>query len=85
MPTGSLSLSANYAYMDAENTQTGVDPNAQPCRVYLLARVQAIYDSAAEAEQAILRELLTAAGTGDIITTKLDREIGRAANLVVWC
>ncbi|WOJ94767.1 glutathione S-transferase family protein [Congregibacter variabilis] len=57
----------------------------QPYRFYLLARAQTIYDSAPGVEQAALASLLQAAGMREILNVSLTREVGRSANLEVWC
>lgn len=57
---------------------------AQPYRFYLLARVQAIYESVTAVEQAALSSLLEEAGMLELMSARLTREIRRAGNLEVW-
>lgn len=57
---------------------------AQPYRFYLLARVQATYESVTAVEQATLSSLLEEAGMGELLSARLTREIARTGNLEVW-
>ncbi|WP_439107723.1 glutathione S-transferase family protein [Congregibacter sp.] len=57
---------------------------AQPYRFYLLARVQELYESAADSEQSALISLLESADMSALLGAKLTRKIDRAANLEVW-
>lgn len=57
---------------------------AQPYRFYLLQRVQAIYAGMATGDQESVRRMLDTCGMSAILTTKLDRQMGRADNLEVW-
>ena len=57
---------------------------AQPHRLYLLQRVQAIHAGLSPAEQASVEQLLDACSMSEVLTIKLDREIGREENLEVW-
>jgi len=71
---------------NAEFTLRGeaISALAQPHRFYLLQRVQAIYAGLSPAEQASIEQLLDACGMSEILTIKLDRQIGREENLEVW-
>jgi hypothetical protein len=57
---------------------------AQPYRFYLLQRVQETYDGLDEAGRAQVEAMLSACGMGDVLSCRLDRQIGRADNLEVW-
>ncbi len=57
---------------------------AQPYRFYLLQRVQDTYAALAPEEKASVDELLDACGMSAVLTTTLDRRIGRGENLEVW-
>ena len=57
---------------------------AQPYRFYLLQRVQAIYAGLAASERASVEQMLESCGMSEILSIKLDRQIGRADNLEVW-
>lgn len=57
---------------------------AQPYRFYLLQRVQEIYSGLEAVAQAQVDEMLAACSMQDILTIKLDRQLGRADNLEVW-
>jgi glutathione S-transferase len=70
----------------AEFTLRGetVSALAQPYRFYLLQRVQSMYAGLESAERAAVDEMLDACGMSAILTTVLDRRIGRLDNLEVW-
>jgi hypothetical protein len=57
---------------------------AQPYRFYLLQRVQATYDNLEASQQASVDEMLAACGMTQLLTIRLDRQLGRADNLEVW-
>ena len=57
---------------------------AQPYRFYLLQRVQALYNGLAAADKTAVEEMLGSCGMSEILTIKLDRELGRDGNLEVW-
>ena len=57
---------------------------AQPYRFYLLQRVQDEFEALNSDEQADVTSMLTDAGMQQMLTTKLDRRIGRENNLEVW-
>lgn len=57
---------------------------AQPYRFYLLKRVQKIYAALEPAERARVEEMLTSCDMAELLTTTIDREIGRQDNLEVW-
>jgi glutathione S-transferase len=57
---------------------------AQPYRFYLLQRVQEIYSGLEPGAQAQVDEMLAACSMQDILTIKLDRQLGRTDNLEVW-
>ncbi|MEH6635858.1 MAG: glutathione S-transferase N-terminal domain-containing protein [Halioglobus sp.] len=57
---------------------------AQPYRFYLLQRVQSTYDKLEASQQASVDEMLAACGMSQLLTIRLDRQLGRADNLEVW-
>ena len=57
---------------------------AQPYRFYLLQRVQDEFEALNSDEQTDVTSMLTDAGMQQMLTTKLDRRIGRQNNLEVW-
>jgi hypothetical protein len=57
---------------------------AQPYRFYLLQRVQTIYANLGEDHRASVEQMLEACGMSDLLTIKLDRQLGRVDNLEVW-
>ena len=57
---------------------------AQPYRFYLLQRVQALYNGLSAADKTAVEEMLGRCGMSEILTIKLDRELGRDGNLEVW-
>ncbi|MEM8940978.1 MAG: glutathione S-transferase family protein [Pseudomonadota bacterium] len=57
---------------------------AQPYRFYLLARAQSAYDSMNEADKGAALQLLDECQLAQILTCKLERNIGREKNLEVW-
>ena len=57
---------------------------AQPYRFYLLQRVQALYNGLSAAGKTAVEEMLGSCGMSEILTIKLDRELGRDGNLEVW-
>ncbi|MEJ6515164.1 MAG: glutathione S-transferase N-terminal domain-containing protein [Pseudomonadales bacterium] len=57
---------------------------AQPYRFYLLQRVQDLFESLDSADQADVLSLFEACNLQSILTTKLNRRIGRENNLEVW-
>ncbi len=61
-----------------------IETIAQPFRFYLLKRVQTAYEGMSEVQRASVRDLLTSCDMLDLLTLKIDRDIGRANNLEVW-
>jgi glutathione S-transferase len=57
---------------------------AQTYRFYLLQRVQAIYDNLDTAAKGKADALLASCGMSEILSIRLDRELGRDDNLEVW-
>lgn len=57
---------------------------AQPYRFYLLQRVQGIYASLEESDKAGVDGMLASCGMSGILSSKLDRQLGRSDNLEVW-
>lgn len=57
---------------------------AQPYRFYLLQRVQETYESLDDAGRRSVDEMLDACGMADVLTIRLNRQLGRADNLEVW-
>ena len=57
---------------------------AQPYRFYLLQRVQAAYDSLDVDGKASVDEMLAACAMSELLTSRLDRQLGRVDNLEVW-
>ena len=57
---------------------------AQPYRFYLLQRVQGIYAGLEESDKAGVDVMLASCGMSGILSTKLDRQLGRSDNLEVW-
>jgi glutathione S-transferase len=57
---------------------------AQPYRFYLLQRVQSAYDSLDDADKASAEEMMKSCGMADVLSIRLDRQLGRAGNLEVW-
>ena len=57
---------------------------AQPYRFYLLQRVQSMYAGLESTQRAAVDGMLDACGMSAILTTMLDRRIGRLDNLEVW-
>ena len=57
---------------------------AQPYRFYLLQRVQQDYSALQPAGQSQIDRMLTACGMSDILSIRLDRQLGRVDNLEVW-
>ncbi|MFK7977566.1 MAG: glutathione S-transferase N-terminal domain-containing protein [Halioglobus sp.] len=57
---------------------------AQPYRFYLLQRVQSIYASLSEGEQASIDAMLASCGMTELLSITLDRNLGRDDNLEVW-
>ncbi|NND69050.1 MAG: glutathione S-transferase [Halioglobus sp.] len=71
--------SAEFKVRDAT-----INALVQPYRFYMLQRVQDVYAGLAAEDKAGLDELLESCGMKGILTTTLDRRIGRADNLEVW-
>jgi len=71
---------------NAEFTVRGqtISALAQPYRFYLLQRVQAIYAGLAASDRASVEKMLEACGMSEILTIRLDRQLGRSENLEVW-
>jgi len=57
---------------------------AQPYRFYLLQRVQEAYEGFEPAEQTQVEAMLADCGLEELLSIKLDRQVGRADNLEVW-
>lgn len=57
---------------------------AQPYRFYLQARVQDIYNQLAGDDRASVDEMMAACGMSELLTIKLDRQVGREDNLEIW-
>jgi glutathione S-transferase len=57
---------------------------AQPYRFYLLQRLHALYDSLDAGVKASVDEMLAACDMSELLTIRLDRQLGRADNLEVW-
>lgn len=57
---------------------------AQPYRFYGLQRVQETYDSLAVNDKAAVDEIFARCGLSEILTARLDRQLGRQDNLEVW-
>lgn len=57
---------------------------AQPYRFYLLQRVQETYAGLDAAGQAQVETMLSDCGMADLLSIRLDRQLGRADNLEVW-
>lgn len=57
---------------------------AQPYRFYLLQRVNETYDALSAQDRAGVDEMLTGSGLSEILSIRLDRQLGRADNLEVW-
>ena len=56
----------------------------QPYRFYLLQRVQGIYDDLEADDRAAVKAMLESCDMAEILTIRLDRQLGRADNLEVW-
>ena len=57
---------------------------AQPYRFYLLQRVQAVYDELGRADKAAVEAMLERCGLAEILTIRLDQQLGQLDNLEVW-
>jgi hypothetical protein len=57
---------------------------AQPYRFYLLQRVQDTYDGLEASDKAAVEEMLESCGLFELLSLRLDRQLGRADNLEVW-
>lgn len=57
---------------------------AQPYRFFLLARVQALYESLSEEDARDVDSLLASCGLREVLDIRLDRALGRENNLEVW-
>jgi glutathione S-transferase len=57
---------------------------AQAYRFYLLQRVHAVYDALDADGKASVEKMLAECGMAELLTTRLDRQLGRADNLEVW-
>jgi hypothetical protein len=57
---------------------------AQPYRFYLLQRVQDAYRQLEAREMTEVDQMLANCGLSEMLTIKLDRQLGRADNLEVW-
>ena len=57
---------------------------AQPYRFYLLQRVQELYDGLDAEDKAAVDEMLASCSFSEVLTVRLDRQLGRADNLEVW-
>jgi glutathione S-transferase len=57
---------------------------AQPYRFYLLQRVQVLYNGLSAADKPAVEKMLESCGLAEILTIKLERELGRSGNLEVW-
>ncbi|MFK7896655.1 MAG: glutathione S-transferase family protein [Myxococcota bacterium] len=61
-----------------------VNALAQPYRFYLLARVQADYDTLNDSDRERVDVVLDATGLAPVLNARLTREIGREDNLEIW-
>jgi hypothetical protein len=57
---------------------------AQAHRFYLLQRVHAVYDALDADGKDNVEKMLAECGMAELLTTRLDRQLGRADNLEVW-
>ena len=55
-----------------------------PYRIYLLQKIQDVFDAAAPADQAVLAALLGETGLSDLVTLRASRRIERRDHLEVW-
>ena len=63
---------------------TSVSALAQAYRFYLLQRVHAVYDSLDADGKASVETMLDKCGMAELLSIRLDRQLGRADNLEVW-
>ena len=64
--------------------EQAVSAVVQPYRFFLLQRVQQAYEELDEAARGQVEAMLAACGMAEILSIRLDRELGRADNLEVW-
>lgn len=57
---------------------------AQPYRFFLLQRFHGIYDTMGSIDKTAVEEMLTRSGLSELLSIRLDRQIGRQNNLEVW-
>ena len=55
-----------------------------PYRVYLLQKIQDVFDGAEPADQAVMSALLGQTGLSDLVTLRASRRIERRDHLEVW-
>jgi glutathione S-transferase len=83
LPTGTEAIrGVGLATFELRGAQ--INAFAQPYRFYLLQRVQDIFESLDNTDQADVLELLETCHMEKVLTTKLNRQIGRENNLEVW-
>ena len=55
-----------------------------PYRLYLLQKVQDVFDKAAPEAQSAIRDLLGEVGLSDLLTLRASRRVERRDHLEVW-
>ena len=55
-----------------------------PYRIYLLQKIQDVFDGALPSDQAVMSDLLDQTGLSELLTLRTSRRIERRNHLEVW-